>query len=257
MRLPPPHHVDTLRGLTWLAAGWKMFFAHPAEWVLIALGTFVLLALSTLCVPIPLIGPMLPPLLLALLIGGLGVAAETQSKGGAPRFSQLFEGFRRHAANLSLVGLFYSIPLIFMHLLTMLALGGGLLVGVLGWSLGGTLSGIASGLISMLAGLGAAWGVFLMLWGLMLLAMLFAPALIMFMEAAPFDAMRASLKASLHNLGAIVLLALLLYVLFIIALIPAGLGIMIYIPIVAGAMHAAYVDVFGSQPAPEKVLEHN
>lgn len=217
-----------------------------------ALGAFASLALSTLCVPIPLIGPLLPPLLLALLIGGLVTAADAQGRGEELHFRLLFEGFHRHLANLSLVGVFYSIPLVFMHLLTLLALGGGLLAGVLGWSLGGRVSAIAGSLISMLAGLGAAWGVFFLLWGLMLLALLFAPALIMLADAAPFDAMRASLSASLRNIGAIVLLAVVLYVLFVVALIPAGLGVLIYIPIVAGAVHAAYVDIF---QAPVAALE--
>lgn len=226
-----------------------MFFAHPAEWILLALGTLGGLGLATLCVPLPLIGPMLPTLLLALLIGGLMTAAEAQRRGAELRFTLLFEGFRRHVANLSLVGVFYSIPLVFMHLLTMLAVGGGLLVGLLGWSLGEQVNAIASGLISMLAGLGAAWGVFFLLWGVMLLAFLFAPALIMFENIAPFDAMRTSLAASLRNIGAIILLALALYALFVVALIPAGLGILIYVPVAAGAMHAAYREVFPAQPA--------
>lgn len=234
-----------MRSLAWLGVGWRLFIAHPAEWMIMALGTFIALTLSTLLLgPIPLIGPMVTPILLALLVGGLIFTANRQSAGEKPHFSQLFEGFRRHAANLSLVGVLYSIPLIFMHLLTILALGGGLIVGILGYSLGSTVSTILNGFVSMLAGLGAVWGVFFMLWGLMLLTLLFAPALIMFHSAAPLDAMRISLKASLRSLGAIVILAVMLYVLFIVALIPAGLGVLIYIPIVAGTLHAAYLDVF-------------
>jgi uncharacterized membrane protein len=250
--LPVPQRVPTLRCFTWLASGWRMFAAHPADWVLMALCAFALLALSTLLVPIPLIGPILPPLLLALLLGGMLHAATIQAQDGQTHFLQLFEGFRRHPGNLTLVGLFYAIPLILVHLLVMLALGGGLLVSLFGLSIGGTINAVASDLISMLVDLGIALGIFLLLWGLLLLSMLFAPALVMEAKAPPLEAMRLSLAASLRNIGAILLLAIILYVLFILALLPAGLGVVLYIPLVVGTLHAAYQDLF-ADPVAEDV----
>jgi len=220
-----------------------MFVAHPADWVLMALCAFAMLAVSTLLVPVPLIGPVLPPLLLALLLGGM-LHAAAQARMGQTHFMLLFEGFRRHPGNLTLIGLFYAIPLILVHLLIMLALGGSLLVSLLGLSVGSTINSIASGIVSMLVDLGIALGVFLLLWGLLLLAMLFAPALVMHAKAPPLEAMRLSLAASLRNIGAILLLAISLYVLFIIALIPAGLGIVVYIPVVVGTLDAAYQELF-------------
>jgi uncharacterized membrane protein len=221
-----------------------MFMAHPAEWVLMALCAFIMLFVVTLLVPIPLIGPVLPPLLLALLLGGMLHAAGVQAEGGQLHFMNLFEGLRRHPGNLTLVGLFYAIPLILVHLLAMLALGGGLLVSLFGLSIGGTINSVASNLISMLVDLGIALGVFLVLWGLLLLSMLFAPALVMKAKAPPLEAMRLSLAASLENIGAILLLAVILYVMFIVALLPAGLGVLLYIPLVVGILHAAYQDLF-------------
>jgi len=238
-----PQRVPARRCFTWLAAGWRLFVAHPSDWVLIALCAFAMLAISTLLVPVPLIGPVLPPLLLALLLGGM-LHAAAQARTGQLHFLQMFEGFRRHPGNLTLIGLFYAIPLVLVHLLLMLALGGSLLVSLLGLSIGTTLNSIASGLVSMLVDLGIALGIFLMLWGLLLLAMLFAPALVMHAKAPPLEAMRLSLAASLRNISAILLLAFCLYVLFIIALIPAGLGIVIFIPVVVGTLDAAYRELF-------------
>ena len=227
-----------------------MFIAHPADWILIALGAFALLAFSTLLVPIPLIGPILPPLLLALLIGGMLDGARRQQDGQTVPFEQLFAGFKLHAAKLTLVGLFYAIPLVLVHLLTYLALSGGLLVSLLGISLGATVNSIAAGAVGLLADLGIALVIFLLLWGMMLLALLLAPALIMKDNIASFDAMRLSLSASLRNPGAMFLLAIMFYLLFVLALIPAGLGILIYIPVVVGSLQAAHRELFEADNTP-------
>lgn len=255
-RPPVIHQVPPTRVFTWLREGWHMFVERPADWILMALGAFFLLALSTLCVPIPLIGPLMPPLLMTLLLAGMLHAVHLQAQKHTLAFRLLFEGFRRHPGNLTMIGVFYALPLVLMHLLTMLALGGGLLVGLLGWSLGTTVNQLAAGVISFLAGLGVLWILFLMLWGLLLLAMLFAPALVMLDDYPPLDAMRYSLRASLNSLGAIVLLAVCLYVLFVVALIPVGLGVLIYIPVVVGSLHAAYRDILAA-PALPPVVEKN
>lgn len=248
--LPQPRRVSPLRCFSWLAAGWRLFAAHPADWILIALGAFALLAISTLLVPIPLIGPILPPLLLALLMGGMLDGARRQQQGERLPFEQLFAGFRVHAGNLTLVGLFYAIPLVLVHLLAYLALSGGVLVSLLGISLGATVNSIAASAIGLLADLGIALAIFLALWGLMLLALLLAPALIMKDNIASFDAMRLSLSASLRNPGAMFMLAIMFYLLFILALIPAGLGILIYIPLVVGSVQAAHQDLFEPDQTP-------
>lgn len=241
---PELQRVPASRCFAWLAAGWRLFAAHPAGWVLIALCAFAMLAIPTMVLaPVPLIGPMIPPILLTLLLAGMLDAADAQVRHGRIRFVRLFEGFRRHPGNLMLVGLFYAIPLILVHLLLMV-IGGGLLVGMLG----GAITALTNAILSMLVDLGIALGIFLLLWGLLLLAMLFAPALIMLASAPPLEAMHLSLTASLHNLGAVLLLAILLYVLFALALLPAGLGIVIYLPVLVGTLHAAYHDMFSARP---------
>lgn len=253
--LPRPRRVSAFQCFKWLTAGWRLFIARPAEWILLALGTFSLLAVSTLLVPIPLVGPILPPLLLALLMGGMLNGAMRQMQGGAPRFEDLFSGFRLHAGNLTLVGLFYAIPLVVLHLLVYLALSGSLLVRVLGISLGATINSAAASIVGMLADLGIALIVFLMLWGMMMLALLLAPALIMRENIASFDAMRLSLSASLRNPWTMIIMAITLYLLFALALLPAGLGILIYIPVVVGTIAAAHEQLFEAEPETPRLTD--
>lgn len=221
-----------------------MFSAYPAEWILIALAAFAVLAIPTILLVIPLVGPMLPPILLLLLLGGALSLADAQHRGLRPRMQLLFWGFRRHPGNLTLVGLFYALPLILIHLLVLLV-GGGLLVALLGSSLGGMLAELADSIINVLKDLSIPLLVFFMLWGVLLMALLFAPALIMFANIPPLEAMRLSLVASLRSLGAIVVFAIVVYITFPLVVIPtAGLGILLFIPLFVGTLYAAYRDLF-------------
>ncbi|MDQ8020358.1 MAG: BPSS1780 family membrane protein [Moraxellaceae bacterium] len=241
--------VNAGRSLGWLAEGWRLFAAAPVQWLLMALLAFLLLFLAALLAPIPLLGPMVGPVVLVFVVAGMLESAARVQRGEAPKARDLFAGFDRHPAHLLLLGLFFSIPLVLVSLLTFLAIGGGLLVGLLGAALGGALHGLLSGLTAFAAFLFGTWTVFLIVWAIMLLALLFAPALVMFDSASPLNAMRASLKASLANLGATLLFGLLLALLFTIALMPAGLGVLVLLPVAVGALHTAWRDVLATDQA--------
>jgi len=79
----------------------------------------------------------------------------------------------------------------------------------------------------------------------MVLALVCAPALIIYRGVPPLDAMNLSLKASLRNIGATLLFGILIYVLFAISLVPAGLGVLVFIPVSVGALRQAHLDMFG------------
>ncbi len=63
-------------------------------------------------------------------------------------------------------------------------------------------------------------------------------------EVAPLDAMKLSVRACFHNLLAFIVLAALLYVGVWVAMIPAGLGVLVLIPVTAGALYAAWKETF-------------
>ena len=94
----------------------------------------------------------------------------------------------------------------------------------------------------MLAGV-----VFMILWIVLMMALWYAPALVVFHKAEPFDALRISALACVRNLPVFFVLALCLYVLGWLAMLPAGLGVLVLVPVVAGAQHAAYLDTFGER----------
>jgi uncharacterized membrane protein len=245
-RRPIIRKVTASQAFSWLVSGWHLFIEQPLQWALMALAVFVIMAIvSTVLVPLPIIGPMAAPVLFVLLTGGMLSAVARQEAGEKLRFTYLFDGFRMHGGNLALVGVFFSIPLVLMLLVVQLALVGGLLAGVLGAVLGSALSSLLSAATAFISVLITGLGVSVVIYLLMILTLLCAPALITYRGLAPLEAMGLSLKASVSNLGAVLLFGVLMYALFAVALMPAGLGVLIFIPVSVGAFRQAYLDMFG------------
>lgn len=234
---PQPRHVGVTAGLDWLATGWRLFAARPGIWIA---QTVILVVILAALIVVPLIGWAAAPVAFPLLAAGMISGADRLDRAGQLEVLDLFDGLRRHAPNLILVGLFY--------------LAGGLLAGLIAAAIGGSAA-LTGYLVGALAGFGLAIvggalasAVFSVLWIALIMAMWFAPALVLLRGVAPFDAMKASVRACLHSPLAFLTLAAMLYVLAWLAMLPAGLGVLVLAPVTAGAMLAAYREVFGSTP---------
>ena len=232
-RHPHPSDLSAARGLEWLAAGWRIFLKAPGVWIAQAL--LYILVLFALGV-VPLLGWAAVLVAFPILSAGM-VAGAAELEAGRPlKVGHLFEGLRHHAANLLMVGLFYLV--------------GGLLAGLIATAIGG--SAVLTGyILGALAGVGLAIGgvmlasaVFTVLWVGLIMALWFAPALVLLHDVAPLEAMKLSVNACIHNLPCFGLLALMLYVLIWVAMLPAGLGMLVLVPVLAGALHASYRDAF-------------
>ncbi|MDZ7748437.1 MAG: hypothetical protein U5K43_05995 [Halofilum sp. (in: g-proteobacteria)] len=77
--------------------------------------------------------------------------------------------------------------------------------------------------------------------------MLFSVPRVMFGAAAPGQALKESFQATLANIGAYIVFAIVYIILSIIAAIPLGLGFLILIPVIAGAVYHANREVFGDE----------
>ena len=100
------------------------------------------------------------------------------------------------------------------------------------------------GLLVGLIGLGCALLLLLILCVPLLMATWFAPALVVFNDMGALSAIKASFEASRRNVPALAVLALAIFVLAILALLPGGLGLPVLCPVVAGAAYVSYRDVF-------------
>lgn len=238
--IPVPARVPPGRALIWLREGWQLFMQHPAIWVAMGALTFVLLAIA---VPLPLVGRVLAMVVLQVLAGGMIAAARHADESGTLQLNELWEGLRKHAANLAMIGVLQGIALTAAGILTMLtSLALGLLLDLTGLSHFSLITVVLSWMADLFVSFIVVVGMLLALW--------FAPALVMLNRASPFDAMRLSFRATTHNIGAAGLLSLLLFIgVPLIVISTFGFGIVLVIPLVATTIYASWRDVIGANPA--------
>ncbi len=221
---PHPGAVTPARALRWFAFGWRLFLKNPLVWLAQAV---VLLAILALAAVLPFINAIVAPLAFPMLIAGMVDSADRLDRGETIYVFHLFEGVRRHAGNLLVVGGFYLL--------------GALLDGWLAHAVGVETYGSAL--------------LFTALWSMLILALWFAPALVMLQGVAPLEAMQLSVRACFANLPALIVFAVALCILVWVALLPYGLGMLVLVPVIAGTALASWRDVFSAPPVPTPTTE--
>ena len=78
----------------------------------------------------------------------------------------------------------------------------------------------------------------------LIMAYWFAPPLVIFHNINPVDAMKLSFSACMHNLLPFTVYSLISTVLFLLALVPLGLGLLVMIPTMTASLYASYQDIF-------------
>jgi hypothetical protein len=244
--LPQPGQVTPAHTLQWLVAGWTTFLASPGTWII---QTLILIVILSALGFVPLLGWALAPLALPVLVAGMLAGARALDQGEPLRIDHLFDGVRRHAGNLLMIGGFHLLGALLAALIAAAVGSSAALTGMLVGAFAGV--GLAAG------GVMLAVAVFTVLWVLLLMALWFAPALVMLQDVSPLDAMKLSARACLSNLTSFIVLGFILYVLTWIAMLPAGLGMLVLVPVLAGALHAAWQDTFLQRPAlPAPAQQH-
>lgn len=194
----------------WIAFGWKTFARRPLVWVALSLIYLVSLYLLNL---VPLIGAFIAALLTPALLGGLLYGAHELDAGREllpVHFLQSFQDQSR-LRQLLLLGLVPLAATLLQRLLLgpelppMLALSAGLLLSLL-----------------------------------TACVLLYALPLVMLEQQAATVAIPRSLRTCLQQPLAIALFLALTVVLLIVALLPLGLGVLVYLPVMVGAMYASY-----------------
>ncbi len=225
--------VDIGACFEWLRQGWALFAANPGIWLgaaAILIGTLVVLHF------VPFLGMVAANLILPVLIAGMLFMCRKQTAGETLAIDDLFAGFQQKVGGLVIVGALYMAAILIIGLFTRAIVGGGVI--------GGTIAGNATGL-------GMAFGAVMLasLLGMVLMipvvmAVLFAPALVFFNDMSPIDALKASFNACAANWIAFMLYVLVMVVLGFIAALPLALGFLVLIPVASGALYGAYRDVF-------------
>jgi uncharacterized membrane protein len=224
--------VDAGRGVSWWSEGWALFIKNAGMWVVMSL---IFLVISIVLSVIPILGGLALALLFPVFIGGWMMAARKLETGGALEVADLFAGFKGKLTPLVVLGGIVLGATIIMWIV-IAALGVGAAVGM------GSGRAMGAGFFSILLALliGLSFGV------LVGMAMWFSPALVVFHDMPPVDAIKASFSAGLKNIIPFLVFGVLYIVAAVIASIPFGLGWLVLIPVLMLTMYSSYKDVFGS-----------
>ncbi len=217
--------VGAGRGVEWLVGGFKLVFKTPGFWIV---GGLIVLIAYVVANFIPLIGT------------ALAAAVYTLATGAAMRACAAIEGGRDPAAEAQQA-------LTHQPLLILAAISGALsmvLVLVVGAMVATTMGA------AMLIGTGTGFGVailnmlvLMLLFVALFMAFWLAPALVLFKDMQPVDAMKMSLKATLKNLLPYVVLAILSCIAMIIGSLPMMLGLLVVLPATMCAAYMGYRDM--------------
>jgi hypothetical protein len=240
---------DGRRGIAWLRQSYAMFVRHRLAWIGLLLAYYVsLLAIDAL----PWIGALLAPMVKPVLSVGFLAAAWTQERGGKPAIGMLVRGFGANVRALLPLGIVFVVGISVALGATALVDGGQFLDMLYGAPPAGGSD--ASAARHLQQTLGSPRVQFAMLFGALcalptLMALWWAPALVVFHDAGLVAALRASFRAAAANWRAAARYAFALFVLGAIVptLITATLALIVPAPLnatIAALVVLPYVAFF-------------
>jgi hypothetical protein len=188
------------RGVVWLRRSYAMFVQHRLAWIGLLLAYYVsLLAVDAL----PWIGVLLAPMVKPVLSVGFLAAAWTQERGGKPSIGMVFRGFGANLAALLPLGIVFVVG-ISVALGATALIDGGQLLDLLYGAAPAPNGDPAAAARHVQQTLGAPRVQLAIVFGALcalptLMALWWAPALVVFQDAGLATALRASLRAAVAN----------------------------------------------------------
>ena len=233
--IPGGRRVETGRGMAWFGEGWNLFKSAPGTWI----GIFVVFIVLSLVLAIIPLGSLLSSLCYPVVVAGIMLGCRSLETGGSLQLGHLFEGFKRNVGSLLLVGILYLVGMMLVGFVA------GIAVAISVANMGANFR--PDDFSSMMAIAPVILLIVLAVTALMLplvMALWFAPALVVFHDVQPMAAMTASFQGCMKNFMPFLIYGLVALVLGILALIPFGLGLLVYGPLLWGTMYAGYRDIF-------------
>jgi uncharacterized membrane protein len=224
-------------GMDWIKEGWSLFTRAPLFWIVSLVLIFVVAILVSL---VPFIGSLAFQVLQPVIVGGYMVGCRSLEKGGEFEIEHLTAGFSRRFAPLAIVGVIFLVASLAIMLVFFVIAGMSLLPAFMeGDTNAAAAKLLASGTLILLGVL-----VTLALMVPLTAAYWFAPALVMMHDMKPLAAMKASFFACFRNFIPFLVYGIVMAVLAIIAVIPFGLGMLVWVPVAIASTYVAYRDIF-------------
>jgi hypothetical protein len=204
--LPVFVRLRAARGWDWLVHAHALFARARLYWLLLILAYWLITIMLSV---IPVIGVAAATLLKPVFAVGFLAAAWSQEKGEAPHLSRLFAGFRSNVRALLPLGAVYAAG-IALALAISSAMDDGALMRLV-------LFGEApEGNLMAIPGIQSAIALAALCAVPTLLALWFAPALIVFQDQPTFAALGLSLRAAISNLAAVVIYAMSVFLFWVV-----------------------------------------
>jgi len=233
-----PRKLPASHGFQWVSAGFRFYRKNP---LLLSAAFGALFGLVMALSLIPGVGGALSDLVWPLAVAGFMAAFRALDTGRELELPDFLAGLRGPALPLVTIG---AVQLLAMLLIGRVVIGMGFdpqavmevarhgdatpqeMQAVLNQALPAVLTG-------------------LLLFIPLMMATWFAPALILFGGARPFTALGVSLRAVARNWSAMLMNGLALsLLLFVAALVPFLLGLLVAMPVLFGSLYAAYQAIF-------------
>jgi hypothetical protein len=230
-------------GTQWIGEGWRLFAKAPLMWIVALL---VIIVIAVVVGIIPLIGSLAFQIAQPVFGAGLMVACRSLETGGEFEIEHVFAGFKQNFANLVIVGVIFMVASLALLLVFALFAGFGL---VMAFASGDTQDMMPA---LMASGVSIAFGslVTTLLFVPILMFYWFAPALVMLNDMAPVAAMKASFRGCMRNIVPFLVYGVVMLILAFVAIIPLGLGLLVWVPVAITSTYAAYRTIFTVDAAP-------
>jgi uncharacterized membrane protein len=224
-------------GWDWIVEGWSLFTKAPLMWILSLLVIFVVAVVVSL---VPIVGQLAFQLLQGVLAAGFMVACRSLEKGGEFEIEHLATGFSRRFVPLLVVGLIFLLGWVAIFLVFMLFVG----VGMVGAFMAGDPENAARAIMASMGSIVLGTLVMLALMVPLVAAYWFAPALVMMHDMKPVAAMKESFFACFRNFVPFLVYGLVMMIGAFIAILPFGLGMLVWIPVAIASTYVAYRQIF-------------
>ena len=233
-----PRKVAAGEGFQWVAAGFRLYRKNP---LLLSAAFGVLFGTVMALGLIPVVGGSLSELASPLMVAGFMAAYRALDSGDELELPQLMAGLQGLAIPLMTVG---AVQLLGTLLIGQIMLGMGFdPQAVMDMAKSGKASPAEMQTVMNQAMPAVLTG--LALFVPLIMATWFAPALILFGGARPATALGVSLRAVAKNWQAMLMNGLALgLLLFVAALVPMLLGLLVAMPILFGSLYASYQAIF-------------
>ena len=224
-------------GSDWIGDGWRLFAKAKLMWVIFV---FLFVLIHIVLAFVPVLGTLAANVLTPVLAGGVYLGCRSLETGGELELEHLFAGFRRHFVDLVVIGVAYLLGGLVILLVFGMFAGMSILTAMFAGNESDVLTAITAASLPLLLGVLVATALSVPL----MAAYWFAPMLVMLNDVRPVEAMKASLVACFRNFLPFLVYGILMLLLAIVAMIPFGLGLFVWVPVLVGSMYASYRGIF-------------